>query len=200
MIATPFPHFIRTDLVSPDEVRAINAQWPAAGWIDKSGKTSIKSHTQELPPAAAEVVQRLTSTEFRAELSDLFGIPELLPDPSKFGAGLHAIKRGGLLKTHVDFNRHPSGLWRRLNLLVYLNEDWQDAWGGRLELGADRAVRIAPTAGTAVAFATTEASWHGHPDPLQCPPDRERRSLAIYYYTREAPADAAAPHTTIYKV
>lgn len=197
---TPFPHIIRTDLATDAEIDAINEEWPLTGWRDKSGKTSIKSHTLDLPPTAEKVVKRLTSPEFRAELSAAFGIPDLLPDPEKFGAGLHCIRRGGFLGMHVDFNRHPSGLWRRVNLLLYLNREWRKSWGGALRLeGAGAVVEIPPNAGTAVIFPTTETSWHGHPEPLNCPEGRERRSIAIYYYTREAPADHAEPHTTIYR-
>jgi hypothetical protein len=38
-------------------------------------------------------------------------------------------------------------------------------------------------------FSTTDYSYHGHPDPLSCPPDRSRRSLALYYYTNGRPAE-----------
>ena len=43
---------------------------------------------------------------------------------------------------------------------------------------------------------TTDVSWHGHPDPLNCPKHIKRRSLAFYYYTK--PEVESKEHSTIY--
>ncbi len=117
-----------------------------------------------------------------------------MADPSLEGAGLHQTRAGGFLNIHADFTVHPHERhWhRRVNLLVYLNEDWHPEYGGDLELWSrdmrTRVEVVAPIANRAVVFTTGADTWHGHPDPLRCPPDRARRSLAIYYYTvEEAP-------------
>lgn len=128
----------------------------------------------------------------------LTGIDGLFRDPEMLGAGLHCIPPNGFLKMHVDFNRHPNGWHRRVNLLIYLNERWKDSWRGHLQLGLDDDAKlIAPLGGRCVIFETNDASWHGHPEPLACPQDVQRRSMAIYYYTSESPKGEA--HTTIYK-
>ena len=49
------------------------------------------------------------------------------------------------------------------------------------------AVKIAPYFNRMAIFSTTDFSWHGHPDPLSCPPDRSRKSMALYYYTNGRP-------------
>jgi hypothetical protein len=107
----------------------------------------------------------------------------------------------------VDFNRHPVEPWhRRLNLIVYLNPEWHDAWGGLLELHSDprspddRVTCIAPLFNRGVVFETTEWSWHGF-QRIAVPPQAgvTRRSIALYFYTTERPADELAPtHSTIY--
>jgi Rps23 Pro-64 3,4-dihydroxylase Tpa1-like proline 4-hydroxylase len=85
-----------------------------------------------------------------------------------------------------------------VNVLIYLNERWENSWGGHLQLGIDdNAKNIAPIGGRCVIFETNEQSWHGHPDPLACPEDIQRRSLALYFYTKEPPSGEA--HTTIYR-
>ena len=72
---------------------------------------------------------------------------------------------------HVDFNiDRKLRLDRRLNLLVYLNFDWKEEWGGSLELW-DKEVKVKyksylPIANRVVLFSTTDTSFHGHPDPL----------------------------------
>jgi Rps23 Pro-64 3,4-dihydroxylase Tpa1-like proline 4-hydroxylase len=69
-------------------------------------------------------------------LETLTGITGLLPDPHLWGGGLHQIQRGGFLKVHADFNRHERlDLDRRLNLLVYLNKDWKEEYGGSWSSG-----------------------------------------------------------------
>ncbi|MBI1224865.1 MAG: 2OG-Fe(II) oxygenase [Bacteroidetes bacterium] len=135
----------------------------------------------------------LNSQPFLEFLQNLTGIEEtLVPDPYFEGGGCHQIKSGGFLKVHVDFHKHKMmGLDRRVNVLVYLNEDWDEAWGGHFELWekdmSKCVTRIAPFFNRMAIFSTTDFSWHGHPDALACPPDRSRKSLALYYYTNGRP-------------
>jgi 2OG-Fe(II) oxygenase superfamily len=121
------------------------------------------------------------------------------------GGGLHQISRGGKLAVHVDYSHHPqNGLFRRLNLLLYMNRDWPEGYGGNLELwSADLKTceaRILPVFNRCATFATSEISYHGHPAPLTCPADRTRNSLSLYYYTKEPPAGKqGVTHNTLFK-
>ena len=104
---------------------------------------------------------------------------------------------------HADFNLYPRlNVWRRLNLLLYLNENWDPAWGGELELwdrtGTQRVTAVSPIFNRVVIFDTSNYSYHGHPHPLMCPPDRSRKSIALYYYTAQKPEGEIDPHTTIF--
>jgi len=95
-------------------------------------------------------------------------------------------------------------LLRRINLLIYLNDDWAPEYGGNLELWSkdmkESRVKVAPLLGRAVVFNTDLDSFHGHPDPLSCPPDRSRRSMALYYYTAPEAGLADVPvRTTVFK-
>ena len=118
---------------------------------------------------------------------------------------MHQIVRGGKLAVHADFNKHPvTKLDRRLNVLIYLNEDWQEEYGGHFELW-DRSVKqcmkkVAPIFNRLMVFTTTDISFHGHPDPLNCPADRTRKSLALYYYTNGRPdIELSGRHSTLWK-
>jgi hypothetical protein len=149
----------------------------------------------------------LQSDLFMYWLNQLTGIIEpLIADPYLSGGGYHEIKRGGFLKVHADFNKHPKlDLDRRLNLLIYLNEDWKEEWGGALQLfndNMDKAVQeVLPIFNTAVIFTTTSFTYHGHPDPLNCPETRSRRSLAYYYFSIGRPASEVSKevHDTLFK-
>jgi Rps23 Pro-64 3,4-dihydroxylase Tpa1-like proline 4-hydroxylase len=141
-------------------------------------------------------------------LERLTGIPRLLADPHLRGGGMHSTARGGYLKLHADFNFHQDfGLFRRVNVFLFLNDGWEEEWGGHLELwneamqapggggtsgsggGGSAVARLLPIFNRMVIFTSTSASYHGHPDPLACPVGRARNSLAMYYYTKERPAD-----------
>jgi Rps23 Pro-64 3,4-dihydroxylase Tpa1-like proline 4-hydroxylase len=191
VIDKPFPHAVIDNFISPETVKAINEQWPE-DWNKEKGKGSYKWNTQKLPSAAQSVVD---SIDIKM-VEEATGIQGLFADPELFGAGLHSIPRDGYLKMHTDFNRHPKGWHRRVNVLIYLNEVWEDSWGGFLRLGEKKYIEIAPIGGRCVIFETNDISWHGHPEPLTCQENVQRRSLALYYYTNTDPGKA---HTTIYK-
>jgi Rps23 Pro-64 3,4-dihydroxylase Tpa1-like proline 4-hydroxylase len=190
--SSPFPHTVIDSFIDARTVARINSEWPQE-WLKEDGKATRKWSTNRLPPSAAEVARSIDIGMVEMET----GIPKLRADPSLFGAGLHCIPRGGFLKMHVDFNKHPRGWHRRVNLLIYLNQIWRDEWGGHLQLGIENSKRIAPIGGRCVIFETNDQSWHGHPEPLECPEDVQRRSLALYFYTKRTLTQPA--HTTIYR-
>jgi Rps23 Pro-64 3,4-dihydroxylase Tpa1-like proline 4-hydroxylase len=205
----PFTHWVDKRFLSPEQVRELNAIWPAddARWQHERKEYAMKSallFPNRLHDAAQALARDLYSPAKLSELSNLTNLP-LLPDPwfedgpllPRVGGGLHEIHPGGVLKMHVDFSEHPSGLTRALNLLIYLNVEWREAWGGALELGNAEA-KIYPYGGTAVIFQTTATSWHGHPHPLTCPKGKARRSLALYYYTKES-REKSSRTSTVYK-
>ena len=150
----------------------------------------------------------MNSAPFLNFLSALTGIKNLIPDPYYLGGGHHQIMPGGFLKLHADFNKHPDNkLDRRLNVLVYLNKDWEDSYGGHFQLWdkdmKECRAKILPLFNRMAMFSTTSHSYHGHPDPLTCPADRSRRSLALYYYSNGRPEEeineAPGEHTTLFK-
>jgi hypothetical protein len=139
--------------------------------------------------------------EFLEGLSTIQG---LLPDPYFVGGGYHETSRGGKLGVHADFRINDQlHLHRRMNVIVYLNERWQDEWGGFLELW-DRKMTakvkaVAPVFNRCVIFNTDADSFHGHPDPLATPEGVLRRSIALYYYTASRAIYDEVPSTsTIY--
>jgi hypothetical protein len=138
-------------------------------------------------------------------LEGLTGIAGLIPDPYFNGAGFHEIAKGGLLGVHADFRIHEKlHLQRRINLLLYLNPVWDKSWGGKLELwdrGMKAAVRsIEPLFNRCVIFNTDATSFHGHPNPLDCPATVTRKSIALYYYTASDRIYEDMPsHGTVYR-
>ncbi|MDB5228710.1 MAG: 2OG-Fe(II) oxygenase [Bacteroidota bacterium] len=200
--AHPFPNIYFDDFFDADALHKVLAEFPEIGKdkndIKYENPNELKLATKgeyRFGEVTKEFVHFLNSQPFLEFLQNLSGIKEtLIPDPYYEGGGFHEIKPGGYLKMHVDFHKHKQmNLDRRINILVYLNEDWKEEYGGNFELWerdmSKCAVKILPVFNRMAMFSTTDYSWHGHPDPLTCPPDRSRRSLALYYYTNGRPAE-----------
>lgn len=207
--AAPFPHAVIDGFLEPSLADELARGFPeptAEGWdhYADSGRTEKLAMVDEsrIPDLHRQVLWALNSGPVVRFLERVTGIHGLLPDPHLVGGGLHRIEAGGFLDVHADFNRHAVlRLDRRLNLLLYLNPGWDDAWGGALELwDAEGCVqRISPVHNRCVVFATTDDALHGHPAPLACPPDRARCSMALYYYTNGRPqAERSPAHSTLY--
>jgi Rps23 Pro-64 3,4-dihydroxylase Tpa1-like proline 4-hydroxylase len=207
--AQPFPHVVVDDLIPLKWVRRINAEWPASedNWKRHEHKHSAKRacpYPNAYGPSTRELFLELNTDPFLERLKKLSGIEGLCADAELAGGGLHETFPGGFLDVHADFNLHPeTRLHRRLNLLLYLNEDWRPEWAGHLQLCGGQGkicIRaIAPLAGRAVIFATTDSSFHGHPNPLACPYGISRRSIALYYYSAERPeSEISREHSTLY--
>ena len=189
--AAPWPHLVEDGLVNPSVVAAAEAQelGPALALRVERAHRTVKAESPKVNgPAARQILDSLLTPEFVAFLEEVTGIDALIPDPSHALAGLHVSPPGAFQALHRDFRLHPtSGLYHRVNVLVFLNSEWKAEYGGQLELWpADTSAcgqRITPTAGKMVIFETTPTSYHGIPDPVRCPPGRARLSLASYYYT-----------------
>jgi|APGre2960657404_1045060.scaffolds.fasta_scaffold101538_1 Rps23 Pro-64 3,4-dihydroxylase Tpa1-like proline 4-hydroxylase len=134
--------------------------------------------------------ETLESSDFIETISNITGIENLEKDPYRHGAGLHCHPPDGKLEMHLDYSIHPiTGKERRLNLLIYMNKEWCNEWGGNLELwegNNDRMTNgpihsISPKYNHAILFRTSDVSWHGMPEPIKCPIGNSRKSIAIYY-------------------
>lgn len=211
--ASPVPHIVMDDFLPRSLANALVAEFPpvdAPVWNalpteDQRHKRSTREDSV-VPPLARAVIMHLNSGMFLQFLERLTGVPELIVDTKLAGGGLHRIDRGGKLSVHIDFSHHPSnGLNRRLNLLLYLNPQWDEAWGGNFELWKwqpdDKRplASIAPLFNRCVVFSTSPESWHGHPTPLATPEGVARRSLALYYFSNGRDAHEDVEHNTIFR-
>ncbi|MDP3920764.1 MAG: 2OG-Fe(II) oxygenase [Candidatus Omnitrophota bacterium] len=202
--AKPFPHVVIDNFMPPeildiavDEFPAINQiKWKlwGPGETENTGDKNIEkvgvANDAKFGPFTRHFMGQLISSTFLRFLKSLTRATDLLVDPSFNGCGLHSTGRGGKLMIHTDTNRHPikSGdmIHQRYNLILFLNKDWREEYGGHLELWNRDATqcekRILPIYNRCVIFDTGTYSYHGHPQPLTCPEGRRRNSLAVYYY------------------
>ncbi|WP_440224623.1 2OG-Fe(II) oxygenase [Dokdonella sp. MW10] len=210
--ASPYPHVVIDDFLEADAAASIAASFPQpaddVGW-DYYGAEHFEvkmgsSREERFPAHLRQAIHDMNSGVFVRFLEALTGIDHLLPDPHLVGGGIHLTRAGGHLGIHADFNWHERlQAHRRLNVLIYVTPDWQEAYGGELELwdkGAKAlARRVEPVFNRAVVFSTLSDSFHGHPRHWT-PVDVNRQSIALYYYTTARPAEEMRePHNTLYK-
>jgi hypothetical protein len=195
--ADPYPHiqfdqFLPAEILDEVLLRFPREHTEGVKRFDKGyvgGKGKVQYSPTFLSSDYTKALFHFFNSEAFVEfLEGVTGIAGLIPDPFFEGAGLHEIATGGRLGIHADFRiQRRLFLQRRVNVLIYLNKDWQPEWGGELELWdkkmSARVQAIAPLFNRCVIFNTDADSFHGHPDPLRTPPEIKRKSIALYYYT-----------------
>ncbi|MEM8704981.1 MAG: 2OG-Fe(II) oxygenase [Actinomycetota bacterium] len=204
--AEPFPHVVIDDFVTDV---GLADHLPDAGWDGwhhyeddyQSGKR-ICSDIERIPGPLAAVIHRLQSPSFLAYLTDVTGIEKIVPDPYLEGGGLHVSRGGGRLTPHTDFHTYTRlDLFRQINLLLYLNPAYETGDGGTLglfeDVDADPTVSIEPVFGRCVIFRTDDRSVHGIVDPVA--PGKERKSIALYYYTAAESESYGGTATTMWR-
>lgn len=209
--AEPFPHGVIDDFLPSGVLAEALSDFPsprALRWVEYDETTEHKLAfpiAEALPPSLRDILYFFNTPIVLRFLEELTGIQGIIPDPYFKGGGLHQIEPSGFLNVHADFNRYEKlKLDRRLNLLLYLNHDWREEYGGHLELW-DREMkacvkRVLPIFNRCVIFSTTSDSYHGHPIPLTCPPGWSRKSIATYYYTNGRPEEERNDsHSTLFQ-
>ncbi len=213
----PFKHVVIDDFFPNEFAKILLEKFPDVNspeWertndadIEIKLRTMWKSEF-DIPDGIVDAVRVLNSSLILKAMAELFDIHKIMPDPYFSGGGLNATVSGGLLDIHVDGNYHDaSGLNRRLNAILYLNPNWKDGWGGEFGLydstGDNLIKKVAPLFNRLVIFDTNDFSYHGLPDPLNFPEDDSRKSIILYYYTKESrpssQIDVAEPHSALWK-
>ena len=206
--AKPFPHVVLEDVFDDRVLRKIAKEarqdihrWKKLGHKNVANKF-VCSDPTKFRPYTKELIDELQSKSFCRWLEGLTGYRGIISDPHYLGGGLHALSTGGRLEIHADFNFSKQLNSRRvINFLLYLNDQWDESWGGHLELwnrGMTKCeVSVLPSLGKVVIFNTDSTSYHGHPHKLTCPEGTYRKSIALYYYKKGEPVEVS--HSTLYQ-
>ena len=192
--AAPFPHIIIDNFLPPEILELCLDLFPEQIATDTmhfdrgQERYKVQYNPDILPYELRTLFYAFNARPFIRVLENITGIKGIIPDPYFLGAGFHETTTSGHLSIHADFNYHkPMNLERRINLLIYLNKDWQADYGGELELWdhemQHKVVHTVPLFNRCVIFNTTSDSYHGNPAPVNHPQGLPRRSIALYYYT-----------------
>ncbi len=194
--AAPFDHCVVDNFFDHEFALKLASEFPDfddSVWYTYDNAIEIKKASNNWNVFLENTYQLfsyLNSPDFLKFLSENFGT-KLYPDFGLNGGGWHIHKNKGKLNTHYDYNIHPKlGLQRKLNIIMYMNPEWKEEWGGSVGLYSHNkaenkpeklVAQVAPLFNRAVIFDTTQNSWHGFPDPINCPENQYRKSLAIYF-------------------
>lgn len=195
--AHPFPHIIYDNFFDEDIARQLSEEVPGTDnpiWLQYNNKLENKfacNMWDKFPKTTYQVFSYFCNPNFVSLLSQVTGIFPLIADVGLHGGGWHVHTRGGMLNVHKDYSIHPKmKLERALNLIVYLTPNWNSEWGGGLGLWTEKDEQPDELIHTvdclfnrAVLFDTRKNSWHGLPQPIECPDNVRRTSIAIYYMT-----------------
>jgi hypothetical protein len=196
----PFRHCVIDDLWSAELLSRVREEFPAAqdqDWIvyqDPEHEEKLEGPSVMFGAATRELVAAIEAAE--SGVREAFGLPPMVL--STEGGGYHQTNPGGGLAVHADFNRSEDGLYRRVNVIIYLNLPHELPAGGELELWdqAGPVVTISPAFNRTVIFETSDASFHGHPRALRG--SHPRRSFAAYFFTRDRPVNHSGDHSTVW--
>jgi Rps23 Pro-64 3,4-dihydroxylase Tpa1-like proline 4-hydroxylase len=205
--ALPFPHIYIDNFMDPAILSKAEEAFPKPEAFDfykydnPLEKKLAFDQLSKLPEPIVDILIALNSAPFLHFLEEITGIDGLIPDPYYRGGGIHQILKGGKLDVHIDFNKHQKlKLERRLNVLIYLNKGWKEEYGGNFEIWKGHKengqhilesceTKILPLFNRLAMFNTSEKSYHGHPEVLNCPEGWTRRSIATYYYSVDRPLE-----------
>ena len=198
---SPFPHIVLDDVFDAEYLYQIHQEipkpqsdvwthWGSGGkeiCAPVNSKRGISSLLL-LGDTTSQFLRRLNSEDFLADVCAITGESNLSVDHTFNGGGLHCTGRGGSLRVHADKVRHPRPALfdQAVNLILFVQPNWREEYGGQLEFwSADaghKRVSIFPRFNRLVLFRSDRESFHGHPNPLQCPENIYRSTLAVYYY------------------
>lgn len=197
--AQPYSHVVIDNFFNDTYADKLHEKFPEIShpnwfsyWNPIEKKFAMNNFKSEDLVMIKNLFDTLQSDYFVDLMKKLTGIDNLESDPHLHGAGLHYHPTGGKLDMHLDYSLHPiSGKERRVNLIIYMNKNWREEYGGHLQLWnkefTECVTKLEPRFNRAALFQTSDISWHGLPDPIVCPTDTGRKSVAIYYVSDPRP-------------
>ena len=190
--AEPFEHIIINNFLKEEIANKISSEYPnnLNDYHKYDNPLEIKyafDDIQNMSNNIQNVFYSLCTDKIINALKIVTNNDKIEYDTTCHGGGLHIHPNNGRLHMHLDYEKHPllENKQRYLNIILYLSKEWKEEWGGHTELWNENMteckVKSLVKFNTALLFKTTEKSWHGMPEPIKCPTDKLRKTLAFYY-------------------
>ncbi len=192
--AAPFPHIVIDNFLDESVANALIENFPDNSSMHRchhylfANKRELSSWNK-ISSSFDSLHQNLLSEQFQSFIRAISG-EDLFMD-AEFCGDLHQGSDGGFLKMHTDFNLHPSqDTWvHRLNVMIYLNKNWQQEYNGDLQLrkGLKGGIKeISPVFNRCVIMLSDDTTYHGY-TRLNLPQNMTRKSIVVHFYKEESP-------------
>jgi len=197
-------NFIPQDLVTLMAKELDNIPLEDCKHFTRAGSCMYEFNNVDRTPVQDAIVHALHSSTFIKWLQEVTDTVDLIPDPHLIGAGYMKSFAGDSLKVHTDFNWNDQlRLHRMLSVVIYLNEEWEDEWGGQLQFydtKRDKVHTKVPVGpGNCVIWNYNNFAFHGYPEPMNCPEGVSRKGIRFFYYVSNAKHDDKhPPHRSLY--
>ena len=190
--AKPYRHLAIDNFLNAEFAEQLYAKFPPLEVLNKhyhglNENKSEGSNFDNFDPVFKSLRQAVASKDMTDALEKITGIRGLFTTEDSLGSGVHQGKNGSYLDVHIDFNiHHVQKIHRRLNLLIFLNKNWKEEYGGKVELWNEDVTKLGqaylPSLNRCVIFETNEISYHGY-STITVPEVETRKSFYTYYYT-----------------
>ncbi len=134
-------------------------------------------------------------------IGEVCNIKHPIPDENLYAGGISMMGKKQFLNPHLD-NSHDKdrNLWRVLNLLYYVTPDWQEEYGGNLELWPNgleqKQITLHSKFNRLVIMETHNNSLHSV-SPVTF--DGYRRCVSNYYFADSPLLDSDKFHVTSFR-
>jgi len=187
----PFKFLVIDNFLPPKLAKTIYSNFPSLDSmkIKYKGLNEYKaedSSFEKFPPEFQQLKIFFQSEEFNEWICKVTGINNLYSIDDRLGTGLHQGGNKSFLDIHVDYNIHPiKKMHRKLNMIIFFNYEWQQNWGGQLELwDKDKMecfVKVEPIFNRMALFECNDISYHGY-SQINCPESVTRKSYYHYFF------------------
>lgn len=187
----PFEHIVIDNFLNNDYAELLCNEFPQdySNWYKYENPIEVKyafDNINELTENLKNYFYYLSCDKFINVIKNITSIDNIEYDPYLHGAGLHCHPKHGRLNIHLDYEKHPySGKERRINIIYFLNKNWNPEWNGANELWDKTITQYVKKTDVkfnrAIIFKTNDISWHGLPEKILCPENNFRKTLAYYY-------------------
>ncbi|MBC8111309.1 MAG: 2OG-Fe(II) oxygenase [Verrucomicrobia bacterium] len=204
----PYKHIVLDNFLKTEIAADLYENFPAVEKLHKhydglNEKKSEGSNFEDFSPVFSQVRNFVMGEDFAKWMAVVTGIEGVFVTDDKLGTGLHQGGNGSFLDIHVDFSiHHVKNVHRRLNMLIYLNKNWQESYGGGMEMwNADMTKlekKVLPLLNRCLIFETNQISYHGY-STITIPENETRKSFYTYFYTPITEEIKVKYHDTIFK-
>ncbi len=152
-------------------------------------------------PLLEEVLYAFQDERVVRLIEEISGLTAVFPDEYLYAGGLSMMPKGKFLNPHLD-NSHDKDrkYWRVLNVLYYVTPNWENSFGGNLELwpkGLENSpVTITSKFNRLVVMTTHQKSWHSVNKVLV---DKVRCCVSNYYFSEQPIMKTDTFHVTSFR-